>query len=139
LTEVVAKGGSLLLGVGPGPDGTLSDLQIARIEEVGDWLKVNGQAIYNTRTTAHYKDANTFFTRGKDKELFAIVLLGEDQTVPSEVSWRYNFPAKDTQMKLLVNGKTVKWKRSADTVKVRLPSGIRGSRYPALAFSFTTE
>jgi alpha-L-fucosidase len=136
---VVAKGGSLLLGVGPGPDGTLSGLQIDRLKEVGDWLKVNGQAIYNTRATVHYNDANTFFTRGKDKELFAIVLLGEDQTVPSEVSWRYNFPAKGTSVKLLMNGKIVKWKRSGDTVKVFLPSEIRGSRYPALAFSFTTE
>jgi alpha-L-fucosidase len=139
LTEVVAKGGSLLLGVGPGPDGTLSGLQIARLKEVGDWLNVNGQAIYNTRTTAHYKDANTFFTRGKDKELFAVVLLEEDTTVPSEVSWKYNLPAKGTAVKLLMNGKIVKWKRSGDTVKVFLPSEIRGSRYPALAFSFTPE
>jgi alpha-L-fucosidase len=139
LIEVVAKGGSLLLGVGPRPDGTLSDAQITRLAEVGHWLKANGQAIYNTRTTTKYNDGSTFFTKGKGNTLFAIVLLKENEPVPSEVSWRYNLPAKGTSVKLLANGKTVKWKRSGDAVKVLLPSGIQGTHHPALAFSFTSE
>jgi alpha-L-fucosidase len=139
LTEVVAKGGSLLLGVGPGPDGTMSAAQITRLKEVGDWLKANGQAIYNTRPVTNYNDGKTFFTRGKDNTLFAIVLLEENKPVPSEVSWKYNLPAKGTSVKLLMNGKTVKWKRSGDLIKVSVPPGIEEAHHPALAFSFKAE
>jgi alpha-L-fucosidase len=56
LIEVVAKGGSLLLGVGPSADGTLSQLQIQRLSEIGKWLKYNGKAIYATRANDVYHD-----------------------------------------------------------------------------------
>jgi alpha-L-fucosidase len=139
LAEVVAKGGSLLLGVGPRPDGMLSDTQIVTLKKVGDWLKANGEAIYSTRTTEKYSDGNTYFTRGKDNTLFAIVLFEENKPVPGEVSWRYNLPAKGTSVKLLMNGKSVKWKRTGDSITVSLPPGIQRAHHPALTFSFTTE
>ncbi len=140
LAEIVAKGGSLLLGVGPRPDGTLSDEQIMRLKEIGNWLKVNGDAIYNTRTTDQYRDGKTFFTKGKDGKLYAIVCLEENKPLPSEVSWKYNLPGKGTQIKLLMSGKKVKWKRQGDAIKIVLPTGLpKTTSYPALVFSFTAE
>src|SRR4030095_1078712 len=58
LIEIVAKGGSLVLGVGPTADGTLQPESIKRLEEIGRWMKVNGEAIYNTRITRLYQDRN---------------------------------------------------------------------------------
>jgi alpha-L-fucosidase len=138
LSEIVAKGGSLLLGVGPGPDGTLSELQVARLKEIGDWMKINGAAIYGTRTTDIYTDSKTFFTKGKDGELFAIVPLDESQPVPSTVTWSGNLPAKGSRVKLLLNGKSVKWKLNGDSITIFLPREVRDlTSYPAFAFSFT--
>ncbi|HYC85019.1 MAG TPA: alpha-L-fucosidase [Chryseosolibacter sp.] len=140
LTEIVAKGGSLLLGVGPDPKGLLSEIQIERLAEIGLWLKANGQAIYSTRPLPVYRDGNTFFTRGKDGSAFAIVLLDEGTTIPSEVSWKFNVPAKNATVKLLMNGKSLKWKREGDAVKVLIPADVQQlKKYPALAFSFTPE
>jgi alpha-L-fucosidase len=48
LSEVVSKGGNLLLNVGPKPDGTIQPEFVTRLEAIGDWLKVNGEAIYGT-------------------------------------------------------------------------------------------
>ena len=138
LAEIVAKGGSLLLGVGPDPEGTLNEIQIARLNEIGEWLKVNGEAIYGTRTTEVYTDDKNFFTKGKRAETFVIVPLEEGKVVPSEISWRYNIPVKGSLVKLLMNGKKVEWKTKGDTVKVVLPHDIRKMKScPALAFSFT--
>ncbi len=49
LVKVVSRGGSLLLNVAPGPDGQLDSAAYVRLKEVGEWLKVNGEAVYGTR------------------------------------------------------------------------------------------
>ncbi|MFO1534023.1 MAG: alpha-L-fucosidase, partial [Thermoplasmatota archaeon] len=46
--DVVAKGGNLLLNVGPQPDGQIPPPALARLREIGDWLRVNGEAINAT-------------------------------------------------------------------------------------------
>ncbi len=140
LSEIVAKGGSLLLGVGPHPDGTLSELQISRLKEIGDWLKVNGAAIYGTRATTIYTDNANFFTKGKKGETYAIVPLKENEPMPSEITWSQNIPVKGTAITLLMNGKKVKWEKTAEGVKVMLPAEVKKLKsYPALAYSFTAQ
>ena len=141
LIEIVAKGGSLLLGVGPQANGKLKDEQVQRLKEIGDWLKINGEAIYDTRTTSHFKDGNTYFTKGKNEKHYALVCLPEGASLPAVVEWKNNFPRKGTSVTLLANGEKVKWKREGDVVKITLPSAVlkRYSAYPALAFSFVLE
>ena len=48
LVDVVSKNGNLLLNVGPKADGTIPEIQVKRLLEVGKWLKVNGEAIYGS-------------------------------------------------------------------------------------------
>jgi len=46
----VSRGGNLLLDVGPAGDGRIPEIMQSRLVEMGDWLKVNGEAIYGTKT-----------------------------------------------------------------------------------------
>src|SRR5208283_3794243 len=71
LVEIVAKGGNFLLNVGPQPDGRLPAGALLRMREIGDWMKVNGEAIYATRPIAPYKEGNVSFTR-KGGTVYAI-------------------------------------------------------------------
>ena len=48
LVDVAAKGGNLLLNVGPTSLGEIPSQSIARLGEMGDWLRVNGEAVYGT-------------------------------------------------------------------------------------------
>jgi len=48
LVDIVSKNGVLLLNVGPKADGTISDEDIAVLSSIGEWMRVNGEAIYDT-------------------------------------------------------------------------------------------
>lgn len=140
LIEVAAKGGNLLLGVGPKPDGTLPQEVIQRLEEIGRWTSANRQALYRTRTVDPYRDGQVFFTRDKDnKRYYALACLEEGKPLPEVIEWTGNLPAKGSRMRLVESGKTVKWKTKGDQVTVFLPPELVGSGewHPALAFSFT--
>jgi len=49
LVDMVSRGGNLLLNVGPTPDGRIQAIEEERLVQIGDWLKVNGEAIFGTR------------------------------------------------------------------------------------------
>lgn len=140
LIEIVAKGGSLLLGIGPKPDGTLSQEALQRMKEIGKWMSKNGEAIYNTRTVAAYRDSTVFFTQNKKLRLmYALVCLSENGPVPATVTWKGNAPKRGTQMKLLSNGKTVKWAQAGAITTVFLSAAGQTETTPALAFSFQPQ
>lgn len=139
LTEVVAKGGSLLLGVGPTPEGLLLPVQVQRLQEIGDWLKDNGAAIYGTRPIEHYSEGSTYFTGNKDSSVNAIVLLPEGKPIPATVSWKSNLPKGD--IRLVATNAKVKYKVIGDNVVVTLPRRFVKSRpgYPAIAFTYSVK
>ena len=49
LVDIVSKNGALLLNVGPRADGTIPEVEQEMLREIGRWLQVNGEGIYETR------------------------------------------------------------------------------------------
>ena len=75
LIEKVSAGGNLLLNVGPTADGRIPAIQQQRLLDMGEWLKINGEAIYGTRRwngAENNKDLeNVYFTR-KGNDLYVL-------------------------------------------------------------------
>ena len=141
LIEIVAKGGSLLLGVGPKPDGTLSPEVVQRLTDIGQWMKRNGDAIYGTRTVKDYKDGMMFFTQNQDKKTsYAILCVNDREQLPEFVEWKNNPPAKGSKLRLLETGEPVKWSSEGNSTRIFLPSSLMktGKNYSALVFAYST-
>ena len=49
--DIASKGGNYLLNVGPKPDGTFPQESIDLLKGMGEWMKINGEAIYDTKAS----------------------------------------------------------------------------------------
>ena len=135
LSEIVAKGGCLALGVGPKADGTLQPEVVNTLLQIGSWLNKNGQAIYSTVNAAHYNDGKVWFTADKNgKTLYAIYALEDGEKPPKTITWTENKPKG--KLVLLQNGKSVKYTVKGNQVTVTLPSGLKNE---PLAFKFNSK
>lgn len=65
LVDVVSKNGRMLLNIGPKADGTISENDARILEEIGDWLKVNGEALYATQTWRMFGEGPTVIEEGQ--------------------------------------------------------------------------
>ncbi len=75
LVDKVARGGNLLLNIGPTADGRIPVIMQQRLKDIGDWLAVNGEAIHDTRrwdgAPKNAKQTGVYYTR-KGSTLYAI-------------------------------------------------------------------
>lgn len=76
LADIVSKNGHLILNIGPRSDGTIPEEQQSILLGVGNWLKINGEAIYGTRPWKVFGEGPTqiaggSFSDAKDKPFTA--------------------------------------------------------------------
>ncbi|WDF81233.1 alpha-L-fucosidase [Mucilaginibacter sp. KACC 22773] len=78
LIEARAKGGSLLLNVGPKPNGELPIEQEERLREMSAWYFINRECIDDVRSWVVSKERNIWFTQKGGHTLYAIVTDAAD-------------------------------------------------------------
>ncbi len=129
LVDIVSKNGNLLLNIGPMADGTIPDVQVKRVEELGEWLNVNGEAIFKTRPFDRAEgvtedNIDIRFTR-KDKNIYAILLAAPKK--PETIIKSLSVPSTST-ITLLGYEKNLKWEKKGDDIHVQLPGNMPESQ-----------
>ena len=83
LVTAASGEGNYLLNVGPKPDGTLRKEELVRLQGMGEWLKVNGEAIYGSqRCELHGGMIGMWTRKGKTGYLHILRWPGKDARVP---------------------------------------------------------
>tara|TARA_R110002126_G_scaffold22865_6_gene81095 strand:- start:828 stop:2405 length:1578 start_codon:yes stop_codon:yes gene_type:complete len=90
LIAAVSKNGNLLLNVELKPDGSIPGEIEVIVNNVGDWLKINGEAIYDTRPWSVYGDGRSI--RGESEEVSNVEIrnAGDDIVKKKKAGEHYN-------------------------------------------------
>lgn len=137
--DMVSKNGNLLLNIGPRADGSIPENQYERLVGLGDWLAVNGEAIYGTRpwtrasgvARAGSSDIELRFTR-KGPALYATLMETPRQRALTMLAVK---PAAGAHITLLGRAEPLAWEQHGDDVAVTLPDGIAPAPAHALKIS----
>ncbi len=128
LVDIVSKGGNLLLNIAPSPQGTWDEGAYESLKGVGEWMKVNSEAIYNTRPLEPYRDGKICFTQRKDGIAYAIYLADENEkTVPSQIKLESISASAINSVNILGVKENLKWKQSGNGIIVDIPATVQNN------------
>ncbi|HEV2710559.1 MAG TPA: alpha-L-fucosidase [Edaphobacter sp.] len=100
LIDIASKGGNYLLNIGPDSHGVVPAPEVERLQEVGKWIAVNGDAIYDTQPTLFGAEAGSFSSTEKDhdgKPKFISAWDWRSTTTPDKIYISiFNWPANGT-------------------------------------------
>ncbi|RYU97402.1 alpha-L-fucosidase [Emticicia agri] len=132
LTDVVSKNGNLLLNIAPSPQGDFHAEAYQRLEEIGKWMKINSEAIYNTRGDNEIGKQNKLVFTHNANTTYAIYRADEGESIPSTIEISNLALSKNTLMNLLGSTEKLKWTAKEGKVVVEIPEKLRkvkGSSY----------
>jgi alpha-L-fucosidase len=151
LIDIVSKNGTLLLNIGPRPDGTIPEAEAAVLLDIGRWLSLNGEAIYATRPWKVYGEGPTRIVEGPFQDTKRVPFTAKDIRFTTKgetlytivLGWPENgevvieslglkselYPSDIQQIEMLGMGEAMRWSRGDGGLTVQLP--LKKSDAPA--------
>jgi alpha-L-fucosidase len=124
LVDSVSKGGNFMVGIGPDGNGRFHPEAIRQLEEVGGWLRHNGDAIWDTKErpgAGWHQGEHIRFTQSTDERfVYAVFLQRPVGTVRLDVA----APAAGAGVTLLETGQSLAWRADGDGVLIDFPSDL---------------
>ncbi len=155
LMDIISKNGVLMLAFGPNGDGSIPVIAKESLTAVGDWLKINGEAVYATRPWSSFGEGVTVpkvghqggdevdyvaedvrFTRSKDNTTLYVTFLGYPEggegLVKSLNSQKIDLSTLE-KVELLGSSAKIKTNQTSDGLHIKLPKSAKKDCY-AYAF-----
>ena len=148
LVDKVSRGGNFLLDIGPDEHGKIPPIMEERLLEIGDWLKINGEAVYGTsrwKEHSQWSEGNRDYKEKSGDMLLKITIDPDPGYAVKEIFYTYNentnslyaiFPKYPDNRKLVIKDivlptgtgisflstkENLSWKQNGNTVEINLP------------------
>ena len=148
LIDKVSRGGNFLLDIGPDEHGKIPPIMQERLLQIGEWLKINGEAIYNTsrwKVSSQWSAGKRDYKDRSGDMLLKITVNPDPGYAVKEVFYTYNATANslyalspkypsskkivlkdvmlpaNTKIKFLATGQLLQWKQAGNNIEVNLP------------------
>ncbi len=122
LVDIAAKGGNYLLNVGPTAEGLIPQASVERLAEMGDWMEVNGEAIYGSRLWTYYEDGEAVRYTHVGDNIYAISLGWPGR----QLILHHVRPEDGSEIRLLGYEQPLSWTYDAsDGLIVTLPEALQ--------------
>ncbi|MBR1574872.1 MAG: alpha-L-fucosidase [Bacteroidales bacterium] len=129
LATIAARGGNLLLNVGPDALGRVPGQAQDCLREVGRWLSVNGEAIYGTQRSGLHPDWGEVIRKdvpGGSVFYLCIYDFPEDGTLTLDGNFSFR------KASVLADGTPVRFSTRGSRTTVQLPAGLATEKYPVI-------
>ncbi|MCL3780966.1 hypothetical protein EMN47_11285 [Prolixibacteraceae bacterium JC049] len=137
IIDCVSQNGNIEFNIGPKADGTISEIDMDRLSAMGKWLKVNGEAIYNTKAIKPHRDKSIRFTQ-KDDALYAIYLANDNETAPPAKIYITNIqPKNGAEVHMLGVIEKLTWQKSGNGFIVEIPEFVQ--KNPPCKYAWTVK
>lgn len=134
LTDIVSKNGNLLLNIGPGPDGEWDPVAYERLQQIGKWMHVNSEAIYETEADPKLARQGNFVFTKKGKTVYAIYQLGENEKLTNELSLYGSSFSSVKKISLLGSGQKIGFTKTGNEMKILITGNLIDAETEALVF-----
>jgi len=123
LIDVVSKGGNFLLNVAPTPEGTFEEEAYGRLAEIGAWMRVNSESIYDTRPYSTFGEGEYLrYTMSKDSGYVYVIAL----EWPGEVLMARSLDAQPgSAIVLLGSNMRLDWSKEDGGLRIHIPQQLR--------------
>ncbi len=128
LLEAVSRDGAMMVNIPNRPDGSLENGAISMLEDVGQWMAMNGEGIYGSRAWAVATEGDFRFTVGSNGCLYAYYLnvpsAGTTLNISSLATSAGYLLGDISSVSMLGSAETLSWSQTASGLEVTCPSAM---------------
>jgi alpha-L-fucosidase len=157
LIDIVSKNGALLLNIGPRADGTIPEAEQTMLREIGSWLRIHGEAIYQTRPWHSFGEGPTqvlggsfndtkreaftaqdirFTTRGDTLYALCLARPQGEVRISSLASGAENVRPV-TNVQLVGSDEVLSWSQEESTLTIQAPQQVPSEHACAFRITFS--